>query len=48
MARAGPAIEFFCEEKPSMRTIEKPTYLLESVDNTLRRLHAIFLQNRIM
>jgi hypothetical protein len=48
MARASPAIEFFCEEKSLDADDRKPTYLLEYVDNTLRLLHVIFLQNRIM
>jgi hypothetical protein len=31
------------QNKPQMRTIEKPTYLVETVDNALPLLHAIIL-----
>jgi hypothetical protein len=36
------------QKKVQMRTIEKPTYLLESVDNALRLLQSLILHTRIM
>jgi hypothetical protein len=31
------------QKKPQMRTVKKPTYLVETVDNALWLLHAIVL-----